>query len=208
MARQRTTRGTSAAQTRRKLLDAGRAAFAELGHDGVNLQRDILDRAGVSTGSFYHQFADKTELLVAILEEAVERAQSGLTATLEATGDPVEGTRAGYELLFAMVDAAEDLVRIQFRERDNHDERVRRLLERIRQSWLDSLTASYQRLTDRNPGFDPGQGAQMVRALTIGVLFAYLDTPPKRRAALRKELIDALVPFTLGGLEALGARRT
>jgi hypothetical protein len=41
-------RRRSAELTRRKLLDAGRAAFATLGHDGVNLQRDILRPAGVS----------------------------------------------------------------------------------------------------------------------------------------------------------------
>lgn len=56
-------------RTRKRLLDAGRRAFARAGPGGANLKEDILVPAGVSVGSFYHQFRDKTELFVAVLEE-------------------------------------------------------------------------------------------------------------------------------------------
>ena len=59
----RSPRQARSAETRRKLLDAGFEAFAAKGHDGVNLVEDVLEPAGISIGSFYHQFADKTELL-------------------------------------------------------------------------------------------------------------------------------------------------
>ncbi len=58
-----------AAETRQRLLAAGRSAFARKGLAGVNLKRDLLEPAGISVGSFYHQFKDKTELLLAILAE-------------------------------------------------------------------------------------------------------------------------------------------
>ena len=44
----------------------GVRAFGELGHDRVNLVVDILEPAGVNPGSFYYQFSDKTDLLLAI----------------------------------------------------------------------------------------------------------------------------------------------
>src|SRR5262245_24005929 len=56
-------------RTRRRLLQVGRRAFARKGHAGTNLREDILVPARVSVGSFYHQFRDKTDLFLAILDE-------------------------------------------------------------------------------------------------------------------------------------------
>src|SRR5713226_5603547 len=58
---------TSREQTRTRLLEVGRPAFARKGYAGTNLKEDILLPAGVSVGSFYHQFRDKTDLFLEIL---------------------------------------------------------------------------------------------------------------------------------------------
>ena len=76
--RQRVTQPRSAEVTRRKILDAGTRAFADKGLDGTNLVRDVLEPAGVSVGSFYHQFADKTELLIVLLDEALVLARASI----------------------------------------------------------------------------------------------------------------------------------
>ena len=66
-------------ETRQRILDAARIAFAAKGHDAVNLRSDILEPAGVRVGSFYHQFTDKTALLVELLRDAsVERRRQVL----------------------------------------------------------------------------------------------------------------------------------
>lgn len=194
--------------TRQKLLDAGRVAFAARGHDGVNLQRDILGPAGVSVGSFYHQFGDKTDLLVAVLEEAAERGRAAMADATEATqSGPPSAVRASYELWFTIVDTAEDVIRIQLRERHNPDERIQALLAGLRQEWVASVTASYERFAGPGTSFDPRKVAQVMVALGLGVLIVYLDTPTEARPELKRDLLDTLVPFTLGGFAELGAQK-
>jgi AcrR family transcriptional regulator len=85
----------SRAQTRRRLLDVGRRAFARHGHAGVNLKEDILVPAGVSVGSFYHQFRDKTALFLAILSEHSEtfRAMLRDAQTLDGAAAPGDVAR-------------------------------------------------------------------------------------------------------------------
>jgi AcrR family transcriptional regulator len=199
------TRRRSAEVTRRKLLETGRHAFAALGHDGVNLQRDILTPAGVSVGSFYHQFHDKTDLMVAIIDEAGELSRAVVTEEMSAPIDPVAATRAAYARWFASVDSGEDLVRIHMRERYNPDPRIRSALERSREAWVDTWAESFQRFARANSCFDPRRAAQIVVAVGLGLLLSYLDAAPEDPPALRRELLDAAVPFTIGGFVALGA---
>src|SRR5215471_4411315 len=79
----------SRAQTRARLLEAGRALFAERGLHGLTTH-DVAARAGVATGTFYLHFADKRELLrviaaetIALLRERLDRATSGARSARE-----------------------------------------------------------------------------------------------------------------------------
>jgi AcrR family transcriptional regulator len=198
-------RRRSAEQTRRKLLDAGRAAFAARGHDGVNLQRDVLTPAGVSVGSFYHQFHDKTDLLVAIVDEGNQLGRAMITDRRDEPADPAGATRAAFARWFATVDGGEDLVRIHMRERYSPDPRIREVLARSHAAWVDAWADSFRRFAGPGSSFDPRQAARIVVAVGLGLILTYLDAPPEDRPALRRELIDAAVPFTIGGFVALGA---
>ena len=66
-------RTAQGAKTRSRLLEFGRKAFARRGHTGTNLKEDILLPAGVSVGSFYHQFKAKTDLFLVILRSTARR---------------------------------------------------------------------------------------------------------------------------------------
>jgi len=57
--------------TRDKLLEVGAQAIAEKSFNGCGLA-EILERAGVPKGSFYHYFESKEEFGVALIERASE----------------------------------------------------------------------------------------------------------------------------------------
>lgn len=64
----RRTQQERTAATRRTLLDAARHLFGAEGYAAVGTER-VAREAGMTRGALYHQFADKTELFAAVLEE-------------------------------------------------------------------------------------------------------------------------------------------
>ena len=74
-------RGRSARReaTRQRVLDAAREVFAERGVIGGTVE-DICDRAGFTRGAFYSNFADKDDLLRAL----IDREHTRLVAHLDA----------------------------------------------------------------------------------------------------------------------------
>jgi AcrR family transcriptional regulator len=71
---------------RNAILDAAEAVFAERGFHGARIQ-DIAARARIAVGTVYNHFAQKDDVLSALLEERTE----GMLAELRATrGDPKE----------------------------------------------------------------------------------------------------------------------
>lgn len=81
--------------TRRKLVDAGRRLFADRGFAAVGTE-ELVREAGVTRGALYHQFADKADLLEAIVEEIdAELTQAIAAGAMTAATGPVEALRAG-----------------------------------------------------------------------------------------------------------------
>jgi AcrR family transcriptional regulator len=83
------------AATRERILDAARDVFAERGVYGATVEQ-ICAHAGFTRGAFYSNFADKDDLLRALIEREQARlfdsidANFGLVAEMAATvtGDP------------------------------------------------------------------------------------------------------------------------
>ena len=196
---------STAHDTRRRLMDQGRAAFAAKGHDGVSLQRDVLEPSGVSTGSFYHQFSDKTALLVAILEDASEQGRY-LLSTIPTEPEITEArddARRALTFLFDLLDGADDLLRIAIREAQSPHEPVRELLRQIRASWVELIALRIgSRFPDGAP-FDVELAAQLVNAMCLGIVVHYIDLPEPERPAARTQLIDGMAAFATSGLLGL-----
>ena len=65
------------AETRRRLLGAARALFADRGYDATRPQ-DIAREAGVAVGTFYLYFGHKREAFLAFTEEVGEELMAGV----------------------------------------------------------------------------------------------------------------------------------
>src|SRR5690554_2453867 len=57
---------------RQALLESGRILFAEKGYEQTTA-KDIASHADVATGTFYRYFSDKRQLLMALLEDKLEK---------------------------------------------------------------------------------------------------------------------------------------
>jgi len=102
----RRTQTERSAATRGQLIAAATPLFTEHGFGGVATET-IVKAAGVTRGALYHQFADKTELFAAVVEE-VEQGITGHIAEVVATSgleDPMEAMKLGTE---AWLDACGD----------------------------------------------------------------------------------------------------
>jgi AcrR family transcriptional regulator len=200
-------RAASRERTRRRLLEVGRKAFARRGHAATNLKDDILAPAGVSVGSFYHQFKDKTDLFLAILEEHGETFRNMIhEAHRPREGVPGEAlARHSFETVFRVAEENADLFRIMLRERESEDVRVRRSLREGRRRWTQGLVEDYRALLAPRavPDADLELAAELVQSMTFGVVVQFLELDRDERSRQRERLIDGLVRFSLGGLAAL-----
>ena len=86
----RRTQQERTAATRRTLLDAARRLFGAEGYAAVGTER-IAREAGMTRGALYHQFADKTDLFAAVLEEV----EAEIAARMAAAADGLDPADTG-----------------------------------------------------------------------------------------------------------------
>lgn len=203
-----------ALETREALLAAGREAFAAKGHDGTNLTTDILEPAGVSAGSFYHQFTDKTELLLAVLREAEDRRRQFVFPAGQQSGHQPPATladaigRAVERFMQSLDDAGHDW-RIQVRERANPNPRVFTRVQEGRDAWstlIRELLAPFA-----EPGADLDRATFLFVTFCVGLIATYLDMPEAERTAQHPQLVADITSFLTdamrGRLAATDAKR-
>ncbi len=78
-----------AEQTRQDLLDAALTIFSQTGYTAARLE-DIAEAAGVTRGAIYHHFGSKSELFLALLEEATAVGNSAIDRAVSEGGTFVE----------------------------------------------------------------------------------------------------------------------
>jgi len=107
-------------RSRTAILDAALELFSHRGY-GATSMRDIAGKAGVSTGSVYHHFADKEAIFLALLQQfkaVTERPDFPINVVLErgdfihdltALGEAARDVLAGWRPYLALfyVDAVE-----------------------------------------------------------------------------------------------------
>lgn len=188
--------------TRLALMEAGVKAFAAKGHDGVNLAKDILEPVGISVGSFYHQFDNKTDLLLAIIDLATTMAEARFYESLPEDGagmDPTTVSRL-WEAYLSMVDVREDVVTIQLRETHSPHPEIADAIKRLTDVRLRIVSARYQNIARAGVSVDADGMAEMVAALSVGALTTYLQTPAAERPRRKAELVERLTTMSIAGI--------
>lgn len=197
------TRKASRELTRARLVAAARVEFAAAGLEGANLT-DILRRAGVSPGAFYHQFADKTDLFLAVLAELSLLLRRLIRESRGTLDNPGADVRAWIEALYmrGIVIAREhrELFQIFMREMHAGNPRVHAYLEHDRGLFHREISDGLQALIDRGdlPPFDTGWAAYMLWMLSLSGAAQQLLNPADDAAWAR-----AMARLTIGGVPGL-----
>ena len=79
-------------EVRRRILSAAVDLFADHGYDATSVSQ-VISRAGVAKGGFYHHFASKDELLIAVYGELINRQLEGMERILAERHSPAETLR-------------------------------------------------------------------------------------------------------------------
>ena len=178
----------SRAETRRRLLDAAVALFAEHGLHGAT-SAQIARRAGVATGTFYLHFADKE----ALFREIAFAALAELRARQEkvSAGLPFgsrEFIRARTEEFLAFAEEKRELIRMVFGRAESAGlaDEVREAVVPEIQRWLERRSAEGRTPADLNPAV----AAQAQAAVLTRVIAWWVEDPSR---ASREEVVATLL---------------
>jgi AcrR family transcriptional regulator len=83
----------TAPDLRARVLDAAVELFAAQGYDGTSVTQ-VITRAGVAKGGFYHHFASKEALLYEVYGDLITRQLQNMDAILARGRPPAETLRA------------------------------------------------------------------------------------------------------------------
>lgn len=176
------------AARRAEILRAARDSFTERGYAGSSL-REVAERAGTTHAVVQHHFANKDELLMAVLAHRDEEEQTSGEREVEATFDAFRGYLAdrllGHqeapELMRLWAELAVAASRADHPAHKYFVERYAQARSRMTGP-MDDLHATGE-LAD---GLDPHSAATLVQALLTGLQILWLLDPE----------LDIVTPFT------------
>jgi len=161
-------------ETREKLFQAAAEVFEEQGIGAASIEA-IAAAAGLTRGAFYSNFADKDELIIAMLEDHVERSLKHHRDLLARHRDPVDfvaalrtAERSRHDPLGRAPLLHIELILFAARSEKRRPELAKRL--RMRRTLVAEILAGI--------GFtDPAQGSAMLLALEDGFRLHRLIDP-------------------------------
>jgi AcrR family transcriptional regulator len=185
--------GTTADETRSRLIEAASRSFAQRGYDGTRIA-EIAGDAGLSSGAIYAHYGSKAELLLASLQArstgeiaGLVRAdmQADLVSTIVALGSKLDVPDAGDSgLLIEAIVASRRDTELRSLLAEGMEGRERFLADLITASQSDGDTAG---------GFSAEVAARFLLMVRLGAkLLGLLQLPPMDEDDW-KTFIDRLV---------------
>ena len=197
-----------ARRTREKIIGQAKRAFAERGFEATNLTEHILTPAGVSVGSFYHQFSNKREVLLEIFERSITARHAHIRELLRerAPTTCADAYRQVLEALLDDVDADPEVARIQLREYESPDPEITARAMVGVEGWITIFATIIDPwyVTD-DPNF--ARAARVAVLIGFGVFREYIHTDLEDRPGRRDELVTPACTFVVAGLDAMLPRR-
>jgi AcrR family transcriptional regulator len=187
------------APRRQQILDTAAAVFAEKGIASTTV-RDISEQVGIYSGSLYHYFKSKEEIIAGVLEPIVASQVAALERIMATTDDPVEILSQAVVAAVSQTAANPDAARIlqqngsqlgNYRGLDDLVRERRSLRLAVEKVIADGVTDGHFR-----PDVDP-QVASMV--FFDGALGAYRHLEPVGRHDV-ETLARQLIAITVFGL--------
>jgi AcrR family transcriptional regulator len=192
-----TSRETAAcrarAATRARLVESGKALFAE--HGLRVTTHDIAFHAGVASGTFYNHFKDKAELFRVIADEAVAE----LSRRLQCAGDPSNGLRDNVrpmaEALVGFAEDHADFIHILFSREATTAATEAAVLDLLARDIVQGREASIER-GEMPAEIDPNVLAHAMVGMWARVMAWWAEDPSR---APRETVIETLTRIQLSG---------
>jgi AcrR family transcriptional regulator len=192
---------TTAPDARVRVLDAAVELFAQQGYDGTSVSQ-VITRAGVAKGGFYHHFASKEALLYEVYGDLIGRQLAGMDEILRRGLAPAETLRALIHDLVSTTAASAGPALVFWREMNRLGDERTAQYRRARRRYHDTVR---RLIRDAQAA---GEFAAVASADTVTfTIFGFVNELPlwyrptgrKRPAQLADELADLV-------LAALGVR--
>jgi AcrR family transcriptional regulator len=183
--------GRESSATRRALLDAAAKLIAERGYSATTVD-DVVAASQLSKGTFYWHFKRKEDLLLAVLEERIDRPLRELIERLQTASADEDMSREASRLFLRLMDPRRETVLLdhEYRALAMRDARIRTRYRRRQRALRDALAAGLDARARR-------LGAPAFSIPTTDVATAYLNLGSSLAV---EKLIDAgAVPESLLG---------
>lgn len=161
--------------SRQRILEAARELFWVNGYEATSVA-EILEKAGVNSGSLYHYFESKEALLLAVLDtykdllfpEVIEPAFRSATDPIERIFAVLDGYRRG--LLYTVFTCGCPIGNLALEVGDHHPEARRRIAENF-DGWVGWMLKCLDDAGDRLPQqLDRAQLAQFILTVMEGAV--------------------------------------
>ena len=175
------------------ILETARRLLAERSIAEISVD-DLAKGAGLSRPTFYFYFASKDAVLFALFEQVISEADAAFERHNQSIpADPFEACRAGINVFFETFVRHRDVTRAAHEVRASQP-RVRELLARFREKWIDSTAAAIEagRAEAMAPATPPARDlATALYLMNERALWAsFTDEQP---SIARDHLVDTLV---------------